>query len=278
MERRKTPTKKTPPNCASFAGESARAESPEMPDETLPAPATAAALTEPAAAAAFSLATCALAAACALASESFFWDLLWSSLAIWPAFFPFSDSAVDACEAPSETRPKPWEIWSWNPFACSPHSNVFARSAALATFCRASFVASATCFFTFPAAFLAQDAQFGWASPRSAASISLGGGVVSGGWLFWGKTSYAALRAFSTTFFLALSAHEPQDASWEVLSPSLSPAVLEGSEPWRLLMLRKKRSKGEAAASGASAAFAGPGTAAIAQRRGGDLCRGLCGA
>mmetsp|Transcript_118325 Transcript_118325/g.330020 ORF Transcript_118325/g.330020 Transcript_118325/m.330020 type:complete len:256 (-) Transcript_118325:331-1098(-) len=165
MEMRKTPTKKTPANCASLAGDMARAERPERPCVNLPAPAVAAAFTEPAAAAALAFAACALAAPRALASESFCWDLPWKSLASCDAFLPLSEMAEEACAAPSATRERLREISPWRPFACSPHSADLARSAAWATPSRASLVALVTCFFTRPAAAFAQEAHLGSASP-----------------------------------------------------------------------------------------------------------------
>mmetsp|Transcript_15501 Transcript_15501/g.31488 ORF Transcript_15501/g.31488 Transcript_15501/m.31488 type:complete len:208 (+) Transcript_15501:382-1005(+) len=172
MEMRVTPTKKTPPNCASLAGESARAVRPETPEVTLPTPAAAAAFTEPAAADAFSLAACALAAPAALASESFCWLLLCISLASCCAALPLSESACEACAAPSPSRPTPFESSLCQPLACSPRSTALAFSAAVAMPCRASFVASATCCRTRPAAALAQEAHCGCASPRSASGPS----------------------------------------------------------------------------------------------------------
>mmetsp|Transcript_76195 Transcript_76195/g.215605 ORF Transcript_76195/g.215605 Transcript_76195/m.215605 type:complete len:230 (+) Transcript_76195:542-1231(+) len=158
MEIRKTPMKKTAANCASLAGDMARAANPEKPCVTLPAPALAAALTDPAAFEAFSLAAFALAAPKALASASFSWLLPCSSLAFSWAFFPFSDSADLAC------------------FACSARSLDLALSATCATPCFASLAASFTSLaasFTLLAAALAHKAHLGGTPPcsRSAASL-----------------------------------------------------------------------------------------------------------
>mmetsp|Transcript_137600 Transcript_137600/g.427464 ORF Transcript_137600/g.427464 Transcript_137600/m.427464 type:complete len:249 (-) Transcript_137600:116-862(-) len=169
MDIKKTPKKKTPPNCASLAGDSARAESPDKPDFIFPAPATAADFTDPAAAAAFSLAACAFAAPMALASASFCWLLPCRSLASCCAALPFSDSAVEACAAPSPTFPRLFAISLCQPLACSPHSTALAFSAAEAMpFC-ASFAAPATCCRTRPAATLA---QFHCSPPASRSSRS----------------------------------------------------------------------------------------------------------
>mmetsp|Transcript_119 Transcript_119/g.379 ORF Transcript_119/g.379 Transcript_119/m.379 type:complete len:216 (-) Transcript_119:39-686(-) len=168
MDSRNTPKKNTAPNCANFAGDRARAERPEMPCVTLPAPAAAAAFTDPAAAAAFSLAACAFAAPKALASDSFCWLFPWRSLAACCATLPFSASAELACEAPSATLPRPLPSSPCQPRACSAHSADLAFSAACAIFVRASFVASATCCFTRPAAAFAQEAHCGCTSPLSA--------------------------------------------------------------------------------------------------------------
>mmetsp|Transcript_78345 Transcript_78345/g.227317 ORF Transcript_78345/g.227317 Transcript_78345/m.227317 type:complete len:258 (-) Transcript_78345:254-1027(-) len=128
MDIRKMPTRKTPPNWASFAGESVNAV---KPCKFSPAFSTAPFAKLPAAAAR-SFAALACAAPSAFASFSFSCPLPPSSFASFCASLLLSDTAAKPWEvaevALSATRPMFLETSFCQPFACSANSKDFAFS------------------------------------------------------------------------------------------------------------------------------------------------------
>merc|ERR1719215_734772 len=195
---------KTPPNWASFDGETTMARNPEMPLVSLPAPVAATDLADPAA---FPATSFAFPAALPALSVT----VLALSLASAAAFLLFSESADVACDALSVTRPSPLASSFWRLFACLPSSAPLALSTACLVPSPAPRTASVTCTFILEAAPFAQSFQslagpFPASTSGGTAAVDSAPGTSPP--CICGTMSYATFLASSTMYFWNLFAHD----------------------------------------------------------------------